>query len=160
MRYLPVSFVLFFFTVLFYQCEDRTHAQGEVLYQYYCANCHMDDGTGLRGNIPPLANADYIKTDPVRMACIIRNGLVGEIVVNGKSYNNPMAGYPELNQYQIANIINYINQAWGNDFGFSNPREIEAALRGCTKEWVVFKGKNCLDVVRYCLDVVRRCLYW
>ena len=94
----------------------------------------MDDGTGLRGNIPPLVNADYIRTDPVRMACIIRNGLEGEIVVNGKTYNNPMAGYPQLTKYEISNIINYINQAWGNDYGFANPQEIEAALKECTKD--------------------------
>lgn len=120
--------------ILTYQCQDRNHTQGKILYEYYCASCHMEDGKGLRGNIPPLADADYIRKDPVRMACIIRNGMKGEIVVNGTTYNNPMAGYPELTKYEIANIINYVNQAWNNDYGFANPQKIEAALKSCTVE--------------------------
>jgi len=129
-----ITFCLLFVAAIFYQCQDNTHAQGEVLYTYYCANCHMDDGVGLKGNIPPLANADYIREDPLRVACIIRNGLEGEIVVNGKTYNNPMAGYPELTKYEIANIINYINQAWGNDYGFTNPQKLAKRLEECTVE--------------------------
>lgn len=130
-------FILFFlFALAFttYQCDDKTHAQGEVLYTYYCANCHMDDGVGLKGNIPPLVQADYIKEDPLRMACIIRHGMEGEIVVNDKTYNNPMAGFPNLTKYEIANIINYINQAWGNDYGFANPMKVEEELENCPKD--------------------------
>lgn len=127
-------FSLLFIAVIFYQCEDKTYAQGEVLYQYYCANCHMDDGSGLKGNIPPLANADWMRKDPIAAACVIRNGIEGEIVVNGVKYNNPMAGFPELTYYEVSNIINYINQAWENDYGFSNPKAIRAALEACTVE--------------------------
>ncbi len=38
-------------------------------------------------------------------------------MVNGKTYNHEMPGNKELSEFQIVNIVNYINQAWGNDYG-------------------------------------------
>ncbi len=93
----------------------------------------MSDGTGLRGLIPPLANADYIKTDPLRMACIIRYGMAGEVIVNDTTYNQAMAGVPELSDFEITNVINYINQAWGNNYGYVKFQDVKQALENCKK---------------------------
>ena len=91
----------------------------------------MDDGQGLRGVIPPLAGADYVARDPAGMACIIRYGLAGEITVNGVTYNQVMEGIPQLTEFQISNIINYINTSWGNDFGFTSMPDIRSRLEAC-----------------------------
>ena len=91
----------------------------------------MADGTGLRANIPPLAGADYLKKQQDKISCIIRNGQVGEIVVNGITYDEPMAGITTLSDFQIANIINYINHAWGNDYGFVKVEDIRQQLENC-----------------------------
>ena len=82
-------------------CEYQPYSQGKVLYDFHCANCHMQDGAGLRGLIPPLANADYLKNNQESLACVIRYGLKGTIIVNGKEYNTQMAGIPEINDVQI-----------------------------------------------------------
>lgn len=47
----------------------------------------------------------------------IRRGMSGEMTVNGKVYNHEMPENKELSDFQIVNIVNYINQAWGNDYG-------------------------------------------
>lgn len=91
----------------------------------------MDDGSGLEGIYPPLDNADYIKEDPLRMVCIIRNGMEGEIVVNGRVYNQAMESIPQLTEFEIANIINYINQAWNNELGFVKMSDIRKQLESC-----------------------------
>ncbi len=91
----------------------------------------MDDGTGLKGLIPPLAKADYFRDNPAMLACIIRKGLEGSVVVNGKTYNQKMAAIPELSEFEIANIINYINHSWENNLGYTKMRTIEAALKKC-----------------------------
>lgn len=91
----------------------------------------MDDGSGLESLYPPLANADYIKADPLKMVCIIRKGMEGEISVNGKTYNQPMEGIPQLSEFEISNIINYINQAWDNELGFVKMSDIRARLEAC-----------------------------
>lgn len=115
-------------------CETRkSFWQGEILYYNFCENCHMEDGSGLRGLIPPLANADYVKQDPVRMACIIRYGMEGEVVVNDTTYNQAMPGVPQLTDFEIANVINYINQAWGNDYGYVKFEDVKQALEACGK---------------------------
>lgn len=116
-------------------CETRKPFwQGEILYTNFCVNCHMEDGTGLRGLIPPLAGADYVKADPVRMACIIRYGMEGEVVVNDTTYNQAMPGVPQLTDFEITNVINYINQAWGNDYGYVKFEDVKAALEQCQPE--------------------------
>lgn len=127
--------LLLLFSVCFavLSCERKPYRQGEILYQNFCANCHMDDGSGLAGNIPPLAGADFVRQNQDQLACIIRHGLEGGVVVNGIAYQNPMAGIPQLSEFEIANIINYINQAWGNDYGYLPLKNVRESLEGCGK---------------------------
>ena len=44
----------------------------------------------------------------------ILNGQTGEIVVNGKKYNGQMLPYNYLTDEQIADVINYMKNTWGN----------------------------------------------
>jgi mono/diheme cytochrome c family protein len=116
---------------LLISCNSNPYQHGEILYGNFCASCHMDDGSGLEGNIPPLAGADYVAKYNSEMACVIRYGLQGEILVNGKRYNNPMPGIEELSDFEITNIINYINHAWGNDFGYIQIDQVRTTLENC-----------------------------
>lgn len=86
---------------------------GQVLYAAHCANCHQEDGSGLGLLIPPLKDADYLKVDIARSVRIIRYGLKGEILVNGKEYNQPMPANPMLKPIEIAQIATYIHTKWG-----------------------------------------------
>lgn len=112
-------------------CDKKGYRQGEALYRQYCANCHMEDGTGLKGNIPPLAGSDYLRNNAVSIACVIRYGLNEPITVNGKIYDQPMAGIPKLNEFEIANLINYIHHSWGNDLGYVSLEKVRSALDTC-----------------------------
>ncbi|GAB5553260.1 MAG: hypothetical protein Sapg2KO_28510 [Saprospiraceae bacterium] len=112
-------------------CQSQPYPQGEILYNNFCANCHMDDGSGLAGNIPPLAQADYLKNNPLEVACIINKGMTGAVEVNGQTYNQPMAAIPQLSEFEITNVINYINHAWGNDYGIVKLEDVRAKLKVC-----------------------------
>ena len=134
MSWIKWSLVALFFVailVLPFSCQQQPYQQGEILYNNFCTSCHMEDGTGLVGNIPPLVGADYVKEDPLRMACIIRKGIEDTIVVNGVSYNQPMAAIPQLTEFEITNVINYINHAWGNDYGVVKLGDVRARLEAC-----------------------------
>lgn len=124
-----LSLLLFSFS--FTSCEQNPYKQGAILYENFCANCHMDDGTGLEGVIPPLANADYVEKNQELLACIIRQGMKSEIVVNGITYNQPMVGIEVLSDFEITNIINYINHSWGNNYGYQKLEDTRAALLEC-----------------------------
>ncbi|MEM9983338.1 MAG: cytochrome c, partial [Bacteroidota bacterium] len=89
----------------------RNKEQGAVLYEVHCQSCHLEEGDGLRGIIPPLAKADYLQQHQSQLACLIRYGLQDTILVNGKQYRQAMPANETLTDTQISNIINYINTA-------------------------------------------------
>ena len=124
--------IAYFLTRMIIGLVNRpAYPQGEILYNNFCASCHMEDGTGLPGNIPPLAGADYVEQDPLALACIIRYGMEGEIKVNDTLYNNPMAAVPQLSEFEIANVINFINSSWGNDYGVVKLEDVRQRLSSC-----------------------------
>ncbi len=90
----------------------------------------MTDGSGLQNLIPPLNNSDYLKNKNNVIACAIRNGVSGELNIDGKVFNNEMEAIPVLNNIEITNIINYIQYTWGDGTYAQNP-EIKKALEGC-----------------------------
>jgi mono/diheme cytochrome c family protein len=102
--------------------------EGKNLYELYCANCHQKDGTGLGKLIPPLNPSDYMAEDVGRTARIIKYGLQGEIIVNGQVYNQPMPGNPNLTNLEIARIMTYIYNIWGNEEGVIDANSVERFL--------------------------------
>lgn len=109
-------------------CGKTEHKQGEALYVVHCSNCHLEEGQGLRQLIPPLAGSDYLRDRPGDVVRGIRHGMEGPMEVNGVVYNYPMPGNTELSEFQIVNIVNYINQAWGNDYGMITVQQ--------TRDWL------------------------
>lgn len=111
--------------------NGEQYKHGQKLYETHCESCHMSDGSGLGANIPPLATSDYLKKRQAFIACIIQNGIEDTLTVNGIQYTEKMLGIPQLSKFQMANIINFINHAWGNDFGYINIETLEENLKNC-----------------------------
>lgn len=111
--------------------NGEQYKHGKVLYETHCQSCHMEDGSGLGANIPPLAAADYLKQRQAEIACIIKNGIEDSLTVNGILYTEKMLGTPQLTDFQIANIINFINHAWGNDYGYVKIKTLRENLEKC-----------------------------
>ncbi|MFN3841405.1 MAG: c-type cytochrome [Cyclobacteriaceae bacterium] len=105
--------------------------QGEQLYLNHCSNCHQSNGTGLGRVYPPLHQSDYMKNNFETVICIMKNGLEGEIVVNGKDYNQAMPGVPALTDLEIAEIATYIYNTWEHQRGLVDVNEVSQILRQC-----------------------------
>ena len=89
--------------------------RGKTVYESYCQVCHQPEGAGQEGVFPPLAKADYLMADATRAVRQVLYGFVGEMVVNGVTYNNAMpAQGPLLDDGQIADVLNYVMNNWGN----------------------------------------------
>jgi cytochrome c551 len=101
---------------------------GKDLYELHCANCHQKDGTGLGRLIPPLAASDFMNEDIGRTVRIIRNGIQGEIIVNGIQYNQPMPGNSKLTLLEIAEITTYIYNIWGDRERMIDIRDVQQYL--------------------------------
>lgn len=90
-------------------------ANGARTYRALCAACHLPDGRGMAGVIPPLAGADYMLTDRERAVRTVLHGLTGPITVNGVAYNNVMPPLDAvLNDQQAADVLTYVFNTWGN----------------------------------------------
>lgn len=105
-------------------------AEGAKVYATYCANCHMKDGKGLAAVFPPLAGSDYLMENMARAACIIKNGQADEIVVNGVTYQQMMPAN-EITNLEIAEVLTYITNTWGNSAGLHGVKEVDKWLKDC-----------------------------
>jgi len=108
--------------------ELKYFTNGKKLYTQYCSNCHMDNGEGLGKLIPPLKDSDYLIANMSISAQMIVNGYESPIVVNGIEYNQPMPANKNLNPAEVIEILTYISNAWGNDYGSVDEPEIKSAL--------------------------------
>lgn len=111
---------------------SQPYQQGKMLYESACANCHMTDGSGLAGVIPPLASSDFLVTNQDLLPCIVRHGLEGPITVNGQRYDQPMLAVEGINDVELANILNYVQSQWGDPEIFYSPDELRRLLDHCT----------------------------
>ncbi|HVN42928.1 MAG TPA: copper-containing nitrite reductase [Steroidobacteraceae bacterium] len=87
---------------------------GESRFTGTCSVCHQANGAGLEGVFPPLAGSDYLMADKKRSIAIPLNGLTGPVTVNGKKYDSVMPPMSQLNDDEIANILTYVRNSWGN----------------------------------------------
>lgn len=102
-----------------------------------CFTCHQPNGLGITGQFPPLAGSDWVLGEKERLIKISIHGLMGEIEVNGVKYNNVMAppGIPpgSLTDQQIADVLTYIRNEWGNSASAVSPEEV-ATIRSSVKD--------------------------
>lgn len=100
--------------------------RGKKVFLSVCFACHMQEGQGLPGVFPPLAGSDYLKADKDRAVRIPIKGLSGPITVNGKPYNNVMPPQT-LDDAQIADVLTYVMNSWGNDYGTVSVSDVKRA---------------------------------
>ena len=103
---------------------DKLMALGKEVYESKCAACHQVDGSGTPPLFPALKGSE-MATQADRIKDHIG------IVVNGKS-GTAMAAYgSQLTDAELAAVITYERNAWGNETGEKvQPAEIQAFKAG------------------------------
>lgn len=89
--------------------------RGEIIYKKDCRICHKSDGLGKGNKYPPLANSDWLLSNPQKAIRAIKYGLEDQIIVNGVTYAEKMKAR-SLSDQQIVDVMNYILNSWGNNF--------------------------------------------
>jgi len=87
---------------------DELMVRGESVYQKACAACHQANGEGITGAFPALKNS-AIALGPVEGHL--------DIVVNGKQGSAMAAFGAQLSEVDLAAVITYERNAWGNNVG-------------------------------------------
>ena len=106
---------------------------GQLVYTGFCMSCHMEDGNGLESVYPSLVKSENLH-DKNRLVKIILQGMRGPIVVKGQSFNGEMASISLTNK-EVADVLNYIRNSWGNKAPEIKLSEIEPAKKAMVKNY-------------------------
>lgn len=136
---MQTSYGFLFVAILMLGCQHEQkenkltnyYRQGEQLYSKHCSNCHQPNGTGLGRVYPPLHQSDYMQNNFEAVLCLIKNGIDGPLLVNGKEYNQAMPGIATLTDLEIAEIATYIYNTWEHKRGLVDVSEVSRVLREC-----------------------------
>lgn len=92
---------------------QQSISRGEGVYLDFCQRCHLPNGKGVGTTYPPLADSDWLTEKREESIHSVKYGLNGEIEVNGTVYNNVMTPMG-LSDEEVADVMNYIMNSWGN----------------------------------------------
>lgn len=98
---------------------------GAKLYNQYCSGCHQLDGEGIKGLFPPLAQSEWVLEDEKRLIKVMLQGLTGPVEVRGEMYNQQMPPFRYLSNEQLAEVLTYIRQNFGNNAEPISQKHIE-----------------------------------
>lgn len=99
-------------------------ARGATVYGN-CVACHQATGLGIPNAFPPLANSDYLNADKIRGIKAITGGMQGKLIVNGTEFNGVMPAL-SLSDEEVANVLTYVLNSWGNSGGEVTPADVKA----------------------------------
>jgi len=116
-------------------------ANGEDIYRWRCASCHLSDGRGVPGQFPPLAGSKRTIGDPEIPVRIVLHGMAGPLAIDGVQYDRLMPGWhDQLSSHEVAAVVSYIRSAWGNRAPAIDTRTVERVMGkypGRTSPWQV-----------------------
>jgi mono/diheme cytochrome c family protein len=110
----------------------RSIADGQDVYESYCASCHKTDGTGVEGTFPPLKGSSRVSANKTELIGVVLGGLRGPVTVNGVVYDIEMPAFDFLSDEQIADVVAYVRRTFGNKeekVSVGDVRRIRAALK-------------------------------
>jgi mono/diheme cytochrome c family protein len=109
-------------------------AQGKKVYEQLCGLCHGTDGLGKPGQSPALAGSEWVNAKGIkRLALIPLQGLNGPIEVKGQlmTFPNGMVAIgAALSDADLANVLTYIRNSWGNKAGEVTADDVKAVRAG------------------------------
>ncbi|HEV8540783.1 MAG TPA: cytochrome c [Verrucomicrobiae bacterium] len=113
--------------------RDRYYKGKQVYDMPTCLACHGPTGAGAPNQYPPLGGSEWVQQkDPSRMIRIALDGAGGPLPVNGVTYNGSMTPWrPTLSDEQIALVLSYVRQSFGNNQPPVTTEEV-AAIRKAT----------------------------
>ena len=108
-------------------------ALGKRQFQMACITCHQANGLGVPGAFPPLVGSEWANGSEERVIRIVLHGLGGEVKVGAVAFNGAMPSFGKVpgsgynwRDDQIAAVLTYIRQEWGNKAGPIAPEQVSA----------------------------------
>lgn len=126
--------------------EDMV-AIGKGVYMGNCVSCHLANGAGQPGLIPPVAESEWVTGNEKRLTMILLKGMMGPVKVKGATFNGVMPPWEgALNDKKIAAVATYIRQEWGNKAPAITPAQVNAARKEFAAKKVSWTEAELLQV--------------
>ena len=121
------SFALCFLAAAAVAAPDAdTMKRGQAVYSRTCIACHQPTGMGIPPVFPPLAGSEWIAKSSSIAVRNITNGMQGPVTVKGMTYNSMMPPVAGLSDKDIADVVTYVNNSFGNTGATVTEAEVTA----------------------------------
>jgi mono/diheme cytochrome c family protein len=114
------------------QVSKTVMARGKTVYVNICMACHMEDGAGVPRMNAPLAGSKTVKGAKEKPIGIVLGGLSG-VEIEGDRYENVMASHADLKDQEIADVLTYVRNSFGNKASAVSAAEV-TKVRGKMKK--------------------------
>ncbi len=99
---------------------DELKAAGEKVYAANCVACHQPTGKGMPPAFPPLDGSKVVNGPKAAQLALVLGGKQG----------TAMASFARLSDSELAGVITYTRNSWGNKTGEAiQPAEVKAARK-------------------------------
>jgi mono/diheme cytochrome c family protein len=89
-------------------------ARGKIVYGARCLTCHQIDGSGVQNMNPPLIKTKWVVGDKSQLIQIVLKGSNTGVTIDDIEYHNVMASHKDLSDLQIADVLTYVRNSFGN----------------------------------------------
>ncbi|GGH75031.1 mono/diheme cytochrome c family protein [Filimonas zeae] len=104
-------------------------ARGKTVYTTYCLACHQANGGGVPNLNPPLAKTSFVLGDKKKLVSILLKGMNEEVEIDGNYYSNTMPAQAFLKDQELADVLTYIRNSFGNKATAVTVAEVKAARK-------------------------------
>jgi mono/diheme cytochrome c family protein len=103
---------------------------GQRLYSAHCLSCHQADGRGVRNMQPAIAGGAWVQGDARVLAQFVMSGGFDSASRKESDSGNVMPAFRQLPDADLAEILTYIRQKFGNGASAVTAAEVAAARTG------------------------------
>lgn len=133
MKKLSIILILAFSAVLMIAAQTKPKPvpkknmdAGKKVYETYCLVCHQPDGAGVPRMNPPLIKTSFVLGDKKKLIGIVLKGMDEQVEIEGNYYTNVMAPHDFLADQDIADVLTYVRNSFGNKASIITAAEVKA----------------------------------
>ncbi|MDX1734462.1 MAG: cytochrome c [Halioglobus sp.] len=104
-------------------------ALGALAFADNCSKCHQVDGYGEEALYPSLHDPQLLANKDLLVTTVL-DGRMGHMEDNGEGAQRLMPAMGFLSNREIADIIAFISNSWGNEVLIVTPQEVQRARGG------------------------------
>jgi mono/diheme cytochrome c family protein len=106
--------------------------RGKAVYGTFCLDCHQADGSGVPNINPPIIKTSWVLGSKTVLIQQVLKGSANKVEIDGETFHNTMPAQAQLTDQQIADVLTFVRNSFGNKASIITPAEVKA-VRAKTK---------------------------